>query len=184
MRNGKPYVTEYGFKVRDDVLTPVPAQYGGGTWENAGSRHGWTSPFYIYDINPQTGLPYTPNLWPDVLASSLTKIDQIWQQQMNAEHQLDYLKKNNLSTNRVITTFVAPDDTVQIQTARATCKMIVKNASWRMAFAANEAEFNSIWTTMKSQLRAAGWEDIVKVDLKLAADEVAARQALLRSLVK
>jgi hypothetical protein len=51
-----------------------------------------------------------------------------------------------------------------------------------MAFAANEAEFNSIWTEMKSQLRAAGWENIVATDLKLAAEEVAARQAFLRSL--
>jgi hypothetical protein len=184
MRNGKPYVTEYGFKILDDYQTPVPAEYGGGTWDYAIARdgRGWASPFHHFEVNPQTGLPYNPKLWPDALDSLLQNIDKIWRQSMNADDQLDYLKKNNLYTGKINTGYVAPDDTVEIQTARATCQLIVRNASWRMSFAANEAEFNSIWTTMKSELRAAGWEDIVKVDLKLAAEEVAARQAVLRSL--
>ena len=184
IRDGKPYATEFGFKVFDDPQTVVPANYGGGTWQNAIAMHnrGWTSPFHHFDINPQTGVPYNPAMWPDVQAKRLQQIDRVWRQQMNADHELDYLKKHNLFTGKVGTSYVPPDDTVEIQTARATCKMIVRNASWRMAFAASEAEFNSIWAAMKADLRAAGWEDIVKVDLKLAADEVAARQETLRSL--
>jgi multiple sugar transport system substrate-binding protein/putative aldouronate transport system substrate-binding protein len=183
LRGGKPYVTEFGFKVFEDPKTPVPANYGGGTWENAIAlnQRGWTVPFHHFDINPQTGLPYNPALWPDVQAARLLDIDRIWRQQVNAADQLDYLKKNNLFTSKVGTSYVAPDDTVQIQSARATCKMIVRNASWRMAFAANEAEFNSIWAQMKADLRAAGWEDVVRVDLGLAANEVAARQEALRN---
>jgi hypothetical protein len=53
-----------------------------------------------------------------------------------------------------------------------------------MAFASSDAEFNSIWNKMKADLASAGWEDLVKTDLKIAADAVAARQALLRDLGK
>jgi hypothetical protein len=185
VRNGKPYVTDYGFKVLDTGGNiDVPAEYGGGTWERSISLFGtgWANPLHHYDINPQSGYPYQMKCWPDVMGKALQKIDQIWRTDMNADDQIDYLKKHNLYTGMVSTTYVKPDDPVNIQTTRQTCQMIIRNASWQMAFASSEAEFNSIWNKMKADLNASGWEDLVKVDLKIASDTVAARQALLRSL--
>jgi multiple sugar transport system substrate-binding protein/putative aldouronate transport system substrate-binding protein len=185
IKNGKPYVTEYGFKVLDTGGNiDVPAEYGGGTWERSISLfgYGWANPLHHYDINPQSGYPYQMKCWPDVLNTALQKIDQIWRNDMKADDQIDYLKKHNLYTGMVSTTYVKPDDPVNIQTARQTCQMIIRNASWQMAFASSDAEFNSIWNKMKADLNASGWEDLVKADLKIAADTVASRQALLRNL--
>jgi multiple sugar transport system substrate-binding protein/putative aldouronate transport system substrate-binding protein len=184
MRDGKPYVTDYGYRIIDDNTLAVPAEWGGGIWERSVVLfgRGWQVPYHHYDINPRTQLPYHYSQWPDVQARGLTEIDRIWRQQMDAEHQLDYLQKHKLYTARVNTSYVPPDDTVQVQSARAICKTLVRNASWRMAFATNEAEFRSIWNDMKSQLRAAGWEEVVRVDLQRAADEVRARQEALRAL--
>jgi multiple sugar transport system substrate-binding protein/putative aldouronate transport system substrate-binding protein len=184
LRNGKPYLTDYGFRMLESgQQIAVPAEYGGGVWESA-MPNNWSYPFHYFDINPETGLPYSNAMWPDRLSTALQKIDQIWRDDMKADDELDYLKKHNLSTNMVATNYVVPEDPITIQTTRQTCQTIVKTASWQMAFASSDAEFNSIWNKMKADLASAGWEDLVKTDLKIAADAVAARQALLRDLGK
>jgi hypothetical protein len=186
MKNGKIQPTDYGWKILDNGnATPVPAEYGGGLWEDSivlFGNQGWSNIFHHFEINPKTGLGYSPATWPVVQDAKTTQIDKIWRQQMGAQDEIDYLKKHNLYTGKVGTDYVPPEDSVQIQTARATCRSIVRNTSWQIAFAKDEAEFNSLWNKMKAEIRGAGWEDIVKLDLQLAAAEVAARQAALRSL--
>jgi multiple sugar transport system substrate-binding protein/putative aldouronate transport system substrate-binding protein len=179
IRDGSGYITDFGIQIlTDDTGVMVPAQYGGGPW----GLPGWATPYHTWDVNPLTGHRYVRYLWPQWTDNALQEIDRIWQRDMGAEHALDYLKKHNLYTGLVGTNYLKPDDSMDIQTARQTCKMIVRNASWRMVFASNLTEFYSIWNQMKADIRSAGWEDIVRFDLQIAAEAVAARQAMLRSL--
>mgnify|MGYP003245109184 FL=1 len=75
--------------------------------------------------------------------------------------------------------FLTPDDDAMIMT-KAALRDIIVPASWRMVFASNEEEFDSIWNETKSQCEALGIDDVVQYKL----DDIANARELWASLNK
>lgn len=58
---------------------------------------------------------------------------------------------------------LAPD-TTDIALIRSNCGQLVKDASWKMVLAKDQAEFDSIWSKLKEDLEGFGWSDLVEFD--------------------
>ncbi|MDR2193409.1 MAG: extracellular solute-binding protein [Treponema sp.] len=160
---------------------PVPAEWGGGGW-NDGNQKINTYVAHVISIDPNTKYPYEYSLWPAEIEKAKTTTNREWEAMYGAQDPVDYFTKNNqLGIVPSVNVMVSPEPT-DIQLIRSQCATIVKDTSWKMIFAANEAEFNKLWADMKTQLTGFGWDKLVEYDREQVQAVVDARnEALARA---
>ncbi len=178
VKDGQPVLTAFGVKALQDGSIEVPASYGGGTYTTG-------CPATIrmlnqFEIDPTLKTTYLYELWPSVLKSATTKLDESWQSATDSKNMIDYAQKHNMLVVSPGNSYVAPQDAMEIKNNRLICGKIVIDASWQMVFASSDAQFNSLWTKMKSQLDGNGWKDIVAADMKTAKAYNAACQKSIK----
>jgi len=131
--------------------SPVPEEFGGGFYAdgmlqiNQWAVAGWA-------INPITGYTYVGNGWPAEVEKAQTTTTREWSERFDAADPVDYLVKNNkVAVVPFVNVNLAPDPT-DIALIRSNCGTLVKDASWKMVFAKDQAEFDAIWNTLKEDL--------------------------------
>ena len=141
----------------------VPEEWGGGSF-NQGAWPGATVVLNRYgrEINPRTGLPFNPRLWPSAANVDVTRLQSDWTARFGSNTPLDFLLDNNM----IITTpdFETPRDPQMLRITRNSIRRAVVEASWRMIFADSEAEFFSIWLEMNETVRDLGWNYLFEHD--------------------
>lgn len=183
VKDGQPVLTTFGVTaLQDGSTSKVPASYGGGTYLSG-------CPATIrmlnqFEIDPTMKTTYLYNLWPSVLKSTTTKLDKSWQSATKSKNMLDYAQKNNMLVVSPGNSYIAPQDSMEVKNNRSICGKIVTNASWQMVFASSDAQFNSLWTNMKSQIDGNGWKDIVATDMQIAKAYNAACQKSIKEAKK
>lgn len=160
--DGKFRLTETGMTAFQNN-TPVPAEYGGGGYQDGQSK---INSMIISDfaIDPDTGEFYNQNYWSSTLEANKTVLTNEWIDKFQADNATDYYIKNKMIdiVPNINTSFGV--DSSDIKNKRSQTKDLVVNTSWQMVFAKNEAEFNQLWTKMKSDLVGLGWNDIFAAD--------------------
>jgi multiple sugar transport system substrate-binding protein/putative aldouronate transport system substrate-binding protein len=124
--------------------------------------------------NPKTGYGYVGNLWPAEVEKAKTATTKEWSERFDAENPVDYLIKNNKTTVVPFVNVNLAPDTTDIALIRSNCATLVKDASWKMVFAKDQAEFDSIWNTLKEDLDGFDWNKLVEFDkekLQVLVDE-------------
>jgi len=69
-----------------------------------------------------------------------------------------------------------PSDPPDISVVRNQCEDLLEDFTWRMIFAKNQAEFDSMWDQMTSQLNGLGFQDLIKHDKEVFSIELAAKK--------
>ena len=77
------------------------------------------------------------------------------------------------------TDYTTPSEPSDITTMRAQLREIVTAAGWQMIYAADEAEFDALWTEMKAQLPDFGYDEVLAYDMEIVNDMIEARQRVL-----
>jgi multiple sugar transport system substrate-binding protein/putative aldouronate transport system substrate-binding protein len=154
--------------------TPVPEEWGGGGYYDGNT---WINQWVVAvaAINPNNGYPYDWKLWPAEIEKARTTTMKEWEAMYQAESQTEYLRKHNQLGVVPRANVVLPSDPTDIQLIRSQCATITKDASWKMIFAKDEAEFNKLWSDMKTQLNGFGWEKMLEYDMKKFSAVVNAR---------
>ncbi len=177
MENGKPVLTDFGKKAfYEGGDTPVPEEWGGGSWKDGVSALNFPT-VLPSDINPNTNFPYNYTLWDSVLEANKTPLDIDWQSKMGAKTTLEYLQNKNQVLVAPGCSFIAPAEDSQITALRGQCKAIIVEYSWKMVFAANEAEFQKLQKEMQETVMGLGYDKVLEVDMKNAKDQNTAREA-------
>jgi putative aldouronate transport system substrate-binding protein len=116
------------------------------------------------NIDPETNETYNTNYWASYLKANQTALITAWQEKYQAKNPMDYYTKNKLVdvVPQINMSFGA--DTSDIKNKRSQCSELVKNTSWKMIFAKNQAEFDQLWTKLKTDLDGLGWKDVVAQD--------------------
>jgi multiple sugar transport system substrate-binding protein/putative aldouronate transport system substrate-binding protein len=176
--DGKPYLTEFGFKAQYDQNTDVqvPEDFGGGTYREGVSALNFT-PVLGSDTDPTTNSPYSYALWDTVIAARATNLQKSWQEAYGAQDTFTYLKENNQLLVAPGTNFVGTAQSSDIEALRNQCKAVIVDYSWKMVFAKDEAEFKSLLKDMQDTVIGLGYNDVLDFDLKCAKDQTAARKA-------
>lgn len=175
LKDGKPVLTEFGqnaFLGGGDV--DVPSEWGGGKWKDGVSALNFVT-VTSSDVNPSTGFPYNYNLWDSVIDANTTALDTDWQTKMGAKTTIEFLKNNNLLMVAPGSSFIAPAEDSEISTLRGQCRAKIIENSWRMVFAADEEEFNSLLKDMQDTVNGLGYDKVLAVDMQNAKDQNAAR---------
>jgi putative aldouronate transport system substrate-binding protein len=166
MKDGRPTLTEYG-KTAAQNNSPVPDEYGGGNFNDGGCQiNGGV--VLMFDINPNTSEPYDTAMWQSTIESAATNLDKSWQAAMKAKNTIEFTKAHNMLLVAPGNNFLMPADPSDIQTKRAQCGQAITNASWKMIYASDEKEFNSIWEEMKTQVKGLGFDDVFAYDTNIA----------------
>ena len=110
-------------------------------------------------------------MWSSVLEKNNTQLDQDWQSQSDgAKTTPEYLENKKALSVAPGTSFTQPEESSDITTLRNQCKTVIVDDSWKMVFAKDEAEFNSVLKDMQDTVKGLGYEKVLKVDMKNAKD--------------
>jgi putative aldouronate transport system substrate-binding protein len=164
--DGKFRLTEIGQTAFQDN-TPVPDEYGGGGYQDGQYK---INSLIIGDFgtDPETGEFYNANYWSHTLAANDTKLRQEWQQMFGATNATEYYIKNNMIDIMPNINTSLGSDSSDIKNKRSQISDYVKNASWKMVFAKDQAEFDQLWSKMQTDVKGLGWDDVFAVDSERA----------------
>lgn len=181
MKDGKPVLTDFGWKAfYEGGETVVPDEWGGGTWKDGVSALNFTTVLPT-DIYPETGYPYNYTLWDSILEKNTTPLDVDWQEKMGAKTTIEFLENNDKLIVAPGCSYITPEETSEITTLRGQCKAIIVEYSWKMVFAADEAEFNQLLKEMQDTVKGLGYDQVLEVDMKNAKDQNDARVAAVNA---
>jgi putative aldouronate transport system substrate-binding protein len=175
IKDGTAVLTDFGWEAfYGGGDTQVPEEWGSGTWKDGVSALNFQTVSPV-DIDPRTGLAYNYTVWDSVIKKNTTQLDLDWQEQMKAKTTLEYEKNNNKLMVAPGCSYITPAEDSEITTLRGQCKAIIIEFSWKMVFAANEDEFNSLLKEMQDTVKGLGYDQVLEVDMQNAKDQDAAR---------
>ena len=178
VKDGKPYETDFGKKVlatnSDDIQ--VPAEYGTGSWKAGNDAMNYV-PVNFNSINPDFNEPYFYGLWKSTLADSPSQLDQDWRKAMAVTTPKEYFVKNKMITVSPVTLFApaSPDSTLQQKQDQI--KAIIKQNSWKMIFAKDDAQYDALLKEMTTKAKGLGYDEVNKFYITQAEKTFAARKA-------
>ena len=174
--DGKPELTDFGKKALPMNDVAVDEEYGGGNWKDGVSALNFKT-VNLQDIDPNTGEAYDYLTWETTLENNKTALDEDWRAQMGADTTMEYLEKNDKILVAPGSSYSVPEADSNITTVRGQCKSAIVDGSWKMIFAKDDAEFDSLKKDMQKTAKGLGYDDVLEVDMKNAADQTAARKA-------
>ena len=174
--DGKPELTDFGKKALPMNDVAVDEEYGGGNWKDGVSALNFKT-VNLQDIDPNPGEAYDYLTWEKTLEDNKTALDEDWSTYMGADTTMEYLEKNDKILVAPGSSYSVPEADSNITTVRGQCKSAIVDGSWKMIFAKDDAEFNSLKKDMQKTAKGLGYDDVLKVDMKNAADQTAARKA-------
>ena len=95
-------------------------------------------------------------------------------ERFSAENPVDYLLKTKTVSVVPFVNVSLEADPTDIALIRSNCGQLVKDASWKMVFAKDQAEFDATWNNLKEELDGFDWSTLVEFDtnkLQVLVDE-------------
>lgn len=158
---------------------PVPAEYGGAGYNDGFNKiNQWI--IGVYSTNPLTGEPYSTTLWSTYKESTETQMVKDWRAKFDAENPVDWMIKNDKIVISPNISVPLPSDSEDISVIRNQCNQCVIDASWKMIYAKDDAEFDDMWDEMATKLDGLGFQDLVAWDKDVYTIELEAKQAVAK----
>lgn len=180
MKDGEPVLTDFGKKALLDGNGDVPEEYGGGTYKDGVSALNVNTVLPI-DTNPDTGFPYAYTMWDSYQKEMTDPVKEDWSKNMdNAQSTIEYLESHDQLAVAPGASYVAPEDSSEISTLRNQAKSTIVEYSWKMVFAKDEAEFNSLLKEMQKTADGLGYQTVLEFDMANAKDQNAKREQVAK----
>lgn len=175
MKDNEPALTDFGKKVfSGDDKAEMPAEWGGGTYKDGMSQLNYTS-VVNKDINPVNNAPYNFMLWSSYLKDNTTPLDKSWQDEMKTLTTMEYIKSNNQFVVAANNGWIIPQVPTDVDAIRTQCAQIIRDESWKMVFAKDEAEFNALYKGMQETVKGLGVEQVLNWEKTNIVEPLAAR---------
>ncbi|MBE1874863.1 ABC transporter substrate-binding protein [Myceligenerans pegani] len=173
-----PELTDFGRKAILEGGADVPADWGGGAYKDGVSTLNFSAVLPI-DEDPTTGYPYNYKLWPSYQETTANPLTEDWSEHMGgATTTMEYLRANDMLLVAPGASFITPTDESEIETARNQIKASIVEYSWKMSFAKDDAEFESLLAEMQETVNGLGYEKVLEVDMANARAQNDARVAV------
>lgn len=182
MKDGEPVFTDYGVQALvDQSSVAVPEEWGTGTFTD-----GWSALNFkavgLVDTDPDTGMCYNYQRWDDYLERTLTKLSEDWSAHNgDAKSAIEYLDANNYLMVLPGTNYATPEYETDISTIKEQCKASIVEYSWKMIFAGNDDEFNSLLKELQDTVNGLGYQQVYAVDKQNCEDKQAEMQEAVKA---
>lgn len=163
--DGEPVLTDFGKKAILQGGADVPADWGGGTYKDGTSA--LNVPVVLpADVNPNTGFPYSYKYWPSYQELVANPLTEDWSAKMDgATTTMQYLEEHDQLIVAPGSSFAAPADSSEIETIRNQVKASIVEYSWKMVFAKDQAEFDSLLKEMQDTAEGLGYATVLEFDM-------------------
>lgn len=144
--------------------SPVPEEFGGGLYADGMLQ---INQWMVAGIatNPNNSTTYSATYWPAEVEKAKTATTREWSERFDAENPVDYLlKTDTISVVPFVNVNLTPDDT-DIALIRSNAGPLVNDASWKMVFASDQAQFDQIWSELQEDLEGFDWATLVEFDM-------------------
>ncbi len=180
--DGAPVLTDFGKKALLQGGADVPAEWGGGTYKDGIST--LNVPVVLpADENPNTGFPYSYKYWPSYQEAVANPLTEDWSATMDgATTTMQYLQEHDQLMVAPGSSYAAPADTSEVEAIRNQVKASIVEYSWKMVFANDEAEFESLLAEMQKTAEGLGYETVLEFDMANAKAQNDARVAVAAEL--
>lgn len=171
-----PELTDFGIKAFYSKDTLMPEEYGGGKWLDGICKLNY-KPVANAECTPD-GYPYYFSTWDSVIAMKQSDIEKDWASHIGSQSVMDYLQDNNALIVSPGVSYKAAKETTELSTIRVQCAAAITEYSWKMVFATDDSEFNSLYSDLLNRTTALGYSQIYEYDLANAKDEAEAKNKL------
>lgn len=155
---------------------PVPEEYGGAGYNDGNNAiNQWI--VGANSTNPVTGETYAKDYWKSWKETTMTQMKKDWAAKFGAAEPVDWMKQNNKLVISPNVSVSLAADTNDIGVIRNQCNESVCDYSWKMIFAKDDAEFDSMWDEMTSTLEGIGFADLTAFDIEKHTVELNAKNA-------
>lgn len=169
-----PYVTDQGWDISDNNKElPVP---GGGKM--------------VYDLRNMFGLnsstlyekynvPIYRGFWPGSEKKGATKLSEDWTKVTGYKNDMDMINDKKMFTAFPLWQRLIPSVDNSIETIVSQIGDVVKQNSWGMVFAKDQAEFDRLLKDMQDKARTIGIDKVIEEDMRCvkAAKDLAGKYA-------
>ena len=179
MKDDQPVLTDFGKQALYGESVNVVDEWGGGSWKDGVSALNYKAVNQL-DSDPDTGICYDYTTWDSVIAEQTSETQKDWTDHFKADTTMDYLTQNDQILVAPGSGYVVPEEDSQITTLRGQCKTSIVDYSWKMVFASDENEFNSLLEEMQKTLKGLDYDTVLEYDMQCAKDQQAAREQVVK----
>lgn len=162
---GKAELTEFGLKCVKDGSTVIPDEWGGGTYQDGTFKLEYP-PRNAKSITATTGEAIDYHCWSSYQALPVDPVTEQWREDYGAANIFEWAKNNGTLVNSCnesysgLSGLTTPDTDMQLTINEI--GEVVKQYSWKMVYAENDAEFDSLYETMMSKVKGYDYEGMME----------------------
>lgn len=163
--DGVPFMTDFGWQCQEDKKnTQMPAEYGGGTFEDGESKINHET-IKLEQMIPGKTYSFSYKGWPCYAEHYATELSKAWSEEYagGATSGVDlYRKTGKVSVQSpAAIAYAKASLSEEGQQKRAQFAPIMKEYSWKCVYSADEAEFDANWKYMVETCKSYGYDDVV-----------------------
>lgn len=159
---GAPTLTDLGKKPVD---TAVPAEYGGGKVSDTFKYMFNGTAIDENTVSPILNAPMNKTTWKSYLQDNAALLDQNWTKHYDgALSAKEYLIQKNMLASYAIVNVPNLNYDDQLAVKRDQVGEVIKEMSWKMIYAKNDAEFDSLKAEMIQKAKNLGYDDCVEFE--------------------
>lgn len=177
MKESGPALTEFGRQALGGEMVSVPAEWGGGTWQEGVCAFNVTF-VQTVDTNPETGVPYMYTLWESA-RNERTLLDERWTAVTGADNAMEYLETQDMLVAAPGDSYASGKEDYQITTIRSQCADCLTDYSWKMVFAGDEETYAALAQTMTQNLENLKFDLLFTYDSRQAEEKYRERQDMI-----
>ena len=163
--NGVPYMTDFGWACYEDSSnTEMPAEYGGGTFQDGENKFNHET-IKIEQMIPGKTYSYSVKGWPCYAERYATNLSKAWSEEYagGATSGIElYRNTGKVSVvPAVAIAYTFPEMSDANKEARALFAPVMKNGSWKCAYAESDEQFDQLWAEMVAECKSYGYDAYV-----------------------
>ena len=181
---GVPEMTDFGWACQEfKKETEMPAEYGGGTYEDGEEKFNNTTLVREQYI-PGKIYSFSNKGWPCYADRYSTNLSKAWTEEYanGAKNGADlYRKTGKVSIiPAAASSFAKAELSEASKSARGLFAPVMKQYSWKCVYAESDEEFEALWDEMVTTCKSYGYDDVVAelmVDIQRSFDYIDAMEA-------
>ncbi|MDY3919031.1 MAG: extracellular solute-binding protein [Candidatus Limivivens sp.] len=157
--DGAPRVTEEGWEIIDNKTEDrMPEEIGGGSFQDG------MGPFNSLGLQAATlmenGYSISYRYWPSTRERDLTLVEQEVHEMLGTDTIAGYLEEHDMIAKSTMAVNMIPSVSDEMKAKIESIGEIVRDISWKMVYAKNEEEFQFYWSSMQSQAKELGMDQV------------------------
>lgn len=163
--NGIPYMTEFGWACQENGgETQMPAEYGGGTYNDGQSRINQDL-LGNEQMVPGKTYSFANKGWPCYAERYNTALQKAWSENYagGATSGIQLYRQTGKYSlvNSIAAGYAYPEMSQANKEARALFAPVMKQGSWACVYAKTDAEFDQLWNDMVNTCKSYGYDAYV-----------------------